>query len=210
MRPTANGESERERERTKNKPPFLSFLLRLFAAGYATESQRNIMGFLLLHKSQLGQTVQTSFFWWTKNGWPQKQCWYIFMLFPNPKRRNNYGTTGGCWSLTFFSSLPLRTQKFFTRTLEMSRNALLHRCDRGDTFCLWQLWVLSCSSMLPAPVGGGSNWGFWGSIDLGFTGNTPKNGNLHFNRKNWWSDGSVPVGWFKDCHVINVHPLKPM
>lgn len=55
------------------------------------------------------------------------------------------------------SSLPLRTQKFFTRTLEMSRNALLHRCDRGDTFCHWQLWVLSCSSMLPAPVGGGSN-----------------------------------------------------
>ena len=28
--------------------------------------------------------------------------------------------------------------------------------------------------------------------------------------KNWWSDGSVLVGWFKDCHVFNVHPLKPM
>lgn len=91
---------EREREQKTSLPPFLSFLLRLFVAGYATNFKKYGVP-LLLHESQLGQTVQTSSFWWTKNGWPQKQCWYIFMLFPNPKRRNNYGTTGGCWSLTW-------------------------------------------------------------------------------------------------------------
>lgn len=207
MWPTANGESDIERERERASISLFSLAV---VCGWICHKFKQIWGssyftshsWVKLFKPQIfgGQRMV--------NGWPQKQCWYIFMPFPNPKRRNNYGTTGGCWSLTWI--LPLRTQKFFTRILEMSRNALLHRCDRGDTFCLWQLWVLSCSSMLPAPVGGGSNWGFWGSIDLGFTGNTPKNCNLHFNRKNWWSDGSVLVGWFKDCHVINVHPLKPM
>jgi hypothetical protein len=67
MRPTANGESEREREQKTSLPPFLSFLLRLFVAGYATNFKKYGVP-LLLHESQLGQTVQTSRFWWTKNG----------------------------------------------------------------------------------------------------------------------------------------------
>ena len=58
---------EREREQKTSLPPFLSFLLRLFVAGYATNFKKYGVP-LLLHESQLGQTVQTSSFWWTKNG----------------------------------------------------------------------------------------------------------------------------------------------
>lgn len=57
---------ERYRERERESLHF-----SLFSCGCLWLDMPQIqtnMGFLLLHESQLGQTVQTSNFWWTKNG----------------------------------------------------------------------------------------------------------------------------------------------
>ena len=181
MRPTANGESERERENKKQACLHFS----LFSCGCLWLDMPQIlrnMGFLCYFTSHSWvKLFKPQVFGGQRMADPKNSADTYLCCFRTPNEETTTEPREAA-EVSHESSLPLRTQKFFTRTLEMSRNALLHRCDRGDTFCHWQLWVLSCSSMLPAPVGGGSNWGFWGSIDLGFTGNTPKNGNLNFNR----------------------------